>query len=271
MTYKGIILAGGRGTRLDPLTRVINKHLLPVYDKPMIYYPLTTLLLAGVTEILVITNPGDEQPYQALLKDGRQWGITISYRVQTRPAGIAEALLIGRDFLGRDNCVLILGDNIFYGHNLEVTLQQAATQNPGATVFGYRVEQPELFGIAECDQAGRVVNIIEKPARPRSNLAVTGLYFYDHQAVSLALSLQPSARQELEISDLNRLYLQQGRLRLVELGAGFAWLDAGSPESLLQAAQFVATMEQRLGEKIACPETTALACGLITPHHCGGN
>jgi glucose-1-phosphate thymidylyltransferase len=260
---KGIILAGGSGTRLYPITHATSKQLLPVYDKPLIYYPLSTLMLAGITDILLITTPHDRPAFEALLRDGRQWGLELSYAVQPRPEGLAQALLIGREFIGGEPCCLVLGDNIFFGHGLPELLRRAARLDRGATIFAYRVSDPERYGVVEFDGYGRAVSLEEKPARPRSNYAVTGLYFYDGRAADFAARLTPSARGELEITDLNRLYLEDGSLRVECMGRGFAWLDTGTCDSLLHAATFVQTVEQRQGLKIACVEEVAFQLGLI--------
>jgi glucose-1-phosphate thymidylyltransferase len=263
MVKKGIILAGGSGTRLHPITRALSKQLVPVYDKPMIYYPLSVLMLAGIREVLVITTPDDQAPFRKLMGDGAQWGLSIRYAVQPSPDGLAQAFLIGRDFIAGEPCALVLGDNIFYGHGLPTLIKKAAERTSGATVFGYFVQNPDAYGVAELDAEGRVLGLEEKPKHPKSNYAVTGLYFYDASVVGLAESLKPSTRGELEITDLNRLYLERGQLYLEKMGRGVAWLDTGTHDSLLQAAQFIQTIQARQGLMVSCPEEIAFQQGWI--------
>lgn len=263
MIEKGIILAGGTGTRLHPLTKGLSKQLMPIYDKPMIYYPLSTLMLAGIREILIITTPHEQPLFRGLLGDGESWGLRFDYAVQPSPDGLAQAFLIGEEFIDRDPCALVLGDNIFYGHGLQGLLTESAEQNDGATVFGYYVSNPSAYGVAEFDENGVVIGVEEKPKEPKSHYAIAGLYFYDRDVVEHAKALKPSARGELEITDLNRRYLELGKLRLQKFGRGVAWLDTGTPEALLQAANFVQTIQERQGLRASCPEEIAFRKGWI--------
>ncbi len=262
--YKGIILAGGSGTRLHPLTLSVSKQLMPVYDKPMIYYPLSVLMLADIREVLIITTPHEQQSFQKLLGDGRQWGLDISYAVQSNPDGLAQAFIIGEEFIGDSPVSLVLGDNIFYGHGMDILLKNATAKTEGATVFGYYVKDPERYGVVSFDEYGQVINIEEKPDKPESNYAVTGLYFYDNNVIEIAKNIKPSARGELEITDLNKVYLDNNQLTVEVMGRGYAWLDTGTHASLISAANFIQTIEERQGLKVACPEEIAYRQGFIS-------